>query len=110
MKLVDNSEEQDRLEQLLEDSKPPYPEDCAGLHYLLFTPFRYRPHKQGSRFRREGQIEDVFYASESPYTALAEKGTTVSYSMPTLQTHRYPTTLFSTRSSRSNIKPTKRSI
>lgn len=35
MKLVDNSEEQDRLEQLLEDSKPPYPENCAGLHYLL---------------------------------------------------------------------------
>ena len=74
MKLVDNSEEQDRLEQLLEDNKPPYPENCAGLHYLLFTPFRYRPHKRGSRFRREGQIDGVFYASEFPHTALAEKG------------------------------------
>jgi len=73
MKLVDNSQEQDRLEQLLEASKPPYPEECAGLHYLLFTPFRYRPHKRGSRFRRANQIDGVFYASEDPHTALAEK-------------------------------------
>jgi hypothetical protein len=72
MKLVDNSEEQDRLEQLLETSKPPYPEECSGLHYLLFTPFRYRPHTRGSRFRRAGQIDGVFYASEHPHTALAE--------------------------------------
>lgn len=72
MKLVDNPEEQDRLEQLLEASKPPYPKACTGLHYLLFTPFRYRPHKRGSRFRRAGQIDGVFYASEHPHTALAE--------------------------------------
>ena len=73
MKLVEHSEEQDRLEQLLEASKPPYPQECAGLHYLLFTPFRYRPHKRGSRFRRANQIDGVFYASEDPHTALAEK-------------------------------------
>ena len=73
MKLVDSSQEQDRLEHLLEDSKPPYPEECAGLHYLLFTPFRYRPHTRGSRFRRAGQIDGVFYASEHPHTVLAEK-------------------------------------
>ena len=73
MKLVEHSEEQDRLEQLLEASKPLYPEECAGLHYLLFTPFRYRPHTRGSRFRRADQIDGVFYASEHPHTALAEK-------------------------------------
>ncbi|MEO7863610.1 MAG: RES family NAD+ phosphorylase [Nitrospirales bacterium] len=73
IKLVDSSEEQDRLEQLLEGNKPPYPPECAGLHYLLFTPFRYRPHKRGSRFRRDNQIQGVFYASEHPHTALAEK-------------------------------------
>ncbi len=72
MKLVDNSDEQDRLEQLLEASKPPYPEECAGLHYLLFTPFRYRPHKRGSRFRRADQVDGVFYASEHPHTMLSE--------------------------------------
>ncbi len=72
MKLVENFEEQDRLEQLLEASKPPYPAECAGLHYLLFTPFRYRPHTRGSRFRRAGQIAGVFYAFEHPHTALAE--------------------------------------
>jgi hypothetical protein len=71
-KLVDNSDEQDRLELLLEESKPPYLQECAGLHYLLFTPFRYRPHT-GSRFRRAKQIEGVFYASEHPHTTLAEK-------------------------------------
>jgi hypothetical protein len=72
MKLVDNPEEQDRLEELLEASKPPYSKECAGLHYLLFTPFRYRPHKRGSRFRRADQIDGVFYASEHIPTALAE--------------------------------------
>lgn len=72
MKLVDNPEEQERLEQLLETSKPPYPKDCEGLHYLLFTPFRYRPHKRGSRFRRAGQIDGVYYASEHRHTAMAE--------------------------------------
>lgn len=73
MKLVDDPEEQDRLEQLLEYSKPPYPDECSRLHYLLFTPFRYRPYKRGSRFRRPNQRDGVFYASEHLHTALAEK-------------------------------------
>ena len=73
LKLVDNLQEQERLEELLESSKPSYPDDCSGLHYLLFTPFRYRPYKRSSRFRRPHQSDGVFYASENPHTALAEK-------------------------------------
>lgn len=72
MKLVDTEEEQYRLEELLEESKPPIPRACEGLDYLLFTPFRYTPPHHGSRFRRAGQRDGAFYASELLDTALAE--------------------------------------
>lgn len=73
LKLVDTLEEQALLETLLEESKPALPPECAGLDYLLATPFRYGaiyPH--GSRFRRAGRTLGVFYASEQIETALAE--------------------------------------
>ncbi|MFT4184082.1 MAG: RES family NAD+ phosphorylase [Rhizobium sp.] len=73
LKLVDTLEEQALLEDLLEESKPVLPPECAGLDYLLATPFRYGavyPH--GSRFRRAGRTLGVFYASEQVETALAE--------------------------------------
>ncbi|PKA40241.1 RES family NAD+ phosphorylase [Rhizobium sullae] len=73
LKLVDTLEEQALLETLLEESKPALPPECAGLDYLLATPFRYGavyPH--GSRFRRAGRTLGVFYASEKVETALAE--------------------------------------
>lgn len=72
MRLVDTLEEQEILEGLLEDNKPPMPAACAGLHYLLATPFRYAPYPHGSRFRRAGQPAGAFYASEDIRTALAE--------------------------------------
>ncbi|MDR7142990.1 RES family NAD+ phosphorylase [Rhizobium sp. BE258] len=73
LKLVDTLEEQALLENLLEESKPALPPECAGLDYLLATPFRYGavyPH--GSRFRRAGRTLGVFYASEKVETALSE--------------------------------------
>lgn len=73
MKLVDSIAEQDLLEGLLETTKPPIPPECAGLDFLLATPFRYGavyPH--GSRFRRAGRTLGVFYAAEAPETAIAE--------------------------------------
>ena len=73
LKLVDTLEEQALLESILEESKPVLPPECAGLDYLLATPFRYGaiyPH--GSRFRRAGRTLGVFYASEQVETALAE--------------------------------------
>ena len=51
MTLVDTLDEQARLENILEASKPKLPSGCAHLHYLLFTPFRYPPSRHGSRFR-----------------------------------------------------------
>ncbi|MFD1694927.1 RES family NAD+ phosphorylase [Roseibium aestuarii] len=73
LKLVDDLEEQALLEGLLEASKPPVPADCSGLNYLLSTPFRYdAPYPHGSRFRRAGFTEGVFYASENLRTAFAE--------------------------------------
>jgi hypothetical protein len=73
MKLVDTLEEQALLERVLDESKPPVPADCRGLHYLLSTPFRYgAPYPSGSRFRRAGLTPGVFYASQTVVTAVAE--------------------------------------
>jgi hypothetical protein len=73
MKLTDSLEEQTILEDLIEETKPPIPPDCAGLHFLLMTPFRYsRQNPWGSRFRRPNADAGVFYAAEHPETAIAE--------------------------------------
>lgn len=71
-KLVDTNAEQQMLEDLIEATKPAVPEDCRGLDYLLSTPFRYRPGYRGSRFRRAGGTQGVFYAAEQPAAAVAE--------------------------------------
>jgi hypothetical protein len=71
MRLVDSIEEQVALESILEDSKPRLPESARSLHYLLATPFRYRPHS-GSRFRAPLEA-GVWYGAEVLRTALAEK-------------------------------------
>jgi hypothetical protein len=73
MKLVDNNDEQDLLEQLLEESKPKLPSAFDGLHYLLATPFRYPTRKGGSRFRAASD-PGVFYGAHSIRTACAELG------------------------------------
>ncbi|MCP8897079.1 RES family NAD+ phosphorylase [Shinella daejeonensis] len=73
LKLVDTLEEQALLEQVLEDSKPVLPPECAGLDYLLATPFRYgASYPHGSRFRRAGRTPGVYYAALAVETALAE--------------------------------------
>ena len=72
-KLVDSMEEQALLEDLLETSKPPLPqgEEFRGLHYLLFTPFRYPPLPHGSRFGSRAE-RAIWYGSAHPRTAFAE--------------------------------------
>ena len=72
-KLTDSLAEQNRLEQLIEASKPIVPEECRHLHYLLSTPFRYgAPYPVGSRFRRAGLNPGAFYGSELCRTAMTE--------------------------------------
>ena len=73
LKLVDTLDEQAILEAELEGSKPLIPMACAGLDYLLATPFRYAPYPLGSRFRRARQPEGCFYAAERIETAAAEE-------------------------------------
>jgi hypothetical protein len=72
LKIVDTEGEQARLEEILETEKPPYPPEMEGYHFLLRTPFRYKPYMHGSRFRRQNQSDGAFYAAEKPETAMAE--------------------------------------
>lgn len=73
LKLVDSLDEQNLLENLIEEVKPLLPEECRHLHYLLSTPFRYgAPYPNGSRFRRAGMTEGIYYASEGIETAASE--------------------------------------
>src|SRR5262249_9650428 len=65
LKLVDTVEEQALLEEQIQATKPPLPAGAERLHYLLATPFRYgAPYPVGSRFRRAGFTDGVFYAAE----------------------------------------------
>jgi hypothetical protein len=73
MKVTDTLEEQNVLEQIIEETKPPIPSDFTRLHFLLMTPFRYSAtNPNGSRFRRPNSPLGVFYASEYAATAIAE--------------------------------------
>ncbi len=70
-KLVDTLEEQHLLEEMIEETKPPFKETSLELHYLLSTPFRYPPLKNGSRFG--GRFEpSLWYGSLGINTAMAE--------------------------------------
>lgn len=71
MLLVDTADEQDLLEQMLEESKPPLPpQRGAHKHYLLTTPFRYTP-QTPSRFRPAGRL-GLWYGARQLRAACAE--------------------------------------
>lgn len=73
LKLTDSLAEQFILEELIEDTKPAIPLECRHLDFLLATPFRYGAiYPNGSRFRRGGRTFGVYYAAESPSSAVAE--------------------------------------
>jgi hypothetical protein len=71
MRLVDSVADQAVLEDVLEESKPRMAPGTTRLHYLLSTPFRYRP-RVGSRFRPPFDA-GVWYGAEALRTAMAEK-------------------------------------
>lgn len=69
-----NLGDQALLEGILEESKPSLSQEAKGLHWLLATPFRYRPPMPtGSRFRRRTD-PGVFYGAEDQKTSCAECG------------------------------------
>lgn len=70
MRLVDTPDEQAMLESLLEGSKPQAPAMKAPKHFLIFTPFRYRP-QHPSRFRKGGTL-GLWYGAEELFAACAE--------------------------------------
>jgi len=72
-KLVDSRDEQEILETLIEERKPPLADapEFEGLHYLLSTPFRYPPLRHGSRFGTRNE-PSLWYGSTRVRTALAE--------------------------------------
>jgi hypothetical protein len=69
-KLVDSLDEQALLEELIDRAKPP-DVSRAGMHYLLFTPFRYPPLLHGSRFGPRHE-RGIWYGSESRRTMFSE--------------------------------------
>jgi hypothetical protein len=74
MRLVDHKlEDQNILERILEDAKPPVPAEARDKHWLIFTPFRYVPPPPGSRFRAPDD-PGVFYGAVEQRTACAEIG------------------------------------
>jgi hypothetical protein len=69
-KLVDSTEEQILLEELIDRAKPP--DITQGrIHYLLFTPFRYPPLAHGSRFGTRYE-RGIWYGSIELRSAFAE--------------------------------------
>ena len=71
-KLVDSDGEQEVLEELIDRrAKLPVPAGFEGLHYLLYTPFRHPPLRNGSRFGTRLERGILYGARELP-TALAE--------------------------------------
>jgi RES domain-containing protein len=69
-KLVDSDLEHQLLEELIDAGKPPA-EGRRGLHFLLYTPFRYPPLRHGSRFGTRGE-RGIWYGSEEQRTVFAE--------------------------------------
>ena len=69
-KLVDSTEEQILLEEMIDSVKPP--DITKGrIHYLLFTPFRYPPLPHGSRFGGRHE-RGIWYGSVELRGAFAE--------------------------------------
>lgn len=71
--LVDSDAEHALLEDLIEGGKPALPPgpEFRGLHFLLFSPFRYPPLPHGSRFGGRHE-RALWYGSDDVETALAE--------------------------------------
>jgi hypothetical protein len=71
-KLCDSDEEQALLEKLIDQrAKAPVPAGFEDLHYLLYTPFRHPPLRNGSRFGSRAE-RGILYGAKKLPTALAE--------------------------------------
>ena len=69
-RLVDSDAEQQLLESMIDAAKPPE-RTPGGMHYLLFTAFRYPPLPHGSRFGLRTE-PGIWYGAETLRTVFAE--------------------------------------
>ena len=70
-KLVDSDDEQAVLERAIDTAKNPVPAGFESLHYLLYTPFRHPPLRNGSRFGTRFE-RGILYGAREIQCALAE--------------------------------------
>src|SRR5256885_1253375 len=71
-KLCESDQEQEILEKLIDErAKAPVPAGFEGLHYLLYTPFRHPPLRNGSRFGTREE-RGILYGAKKLPAALAE--------------------------------------
>lgn len=70
-RLVEDPDDQPILEELIEEVKPPIPEEARHLPKLVATPFRYW-HQSSSRFRRANEKPGILYTSETETTSVIE--------------------------------------
>lgn len=71
-KITESVAEQERLEALLEGTKPPVPPEGAHLDDQFCAPFRYGRYPKASRFRRAGPTPGVYCAAETALTAVLD--------------------------------------
>jgi len=72
LKLVGGDKDKhDELEAMLEASKPPIESSLDQRHFLIKTPFRYPPLRNGSRFGKHTE-KGIFYASSNLECLFAE--------------------------------------
>src|SRR5205823_4566220 len=78
-KLCDSDEEQQVLESLIDErAKAPVPAGFEGLHYLLYTPFRHPPLRNGSRFGTRGERGILYGAKKLPAARAAGRQSNVA--------------------------------
>ena len=70
-RLVEDPDDQPLLEDLIEEVKPPIPDEAKHLPKLLASPFRYW-HQASTRFRRANEKPGILYTSETEATSVAE--------------------------------------
>ena len=81
-KLVDSDAEQEALEALIDRAKDPVPPGFEDLHYLLYTPFRHPPLRNGSRFGTRQERGILYGARELRWRRSPTTGSSSSRARP----------------------------
>lgn len=105
LQLVDTLDEQRLLEDILENTKPPVPPECEGLHYLYMTPFRYGLYPNALDFDGPGQHPASTMSRKNPEPRSSKPLFTCCSSMRILQARPFQPSQVNTQRS---MYPSKR--